>query len=105
MYVLTPAWMTLAEAVAITEGEISSNIAEMTEELTQPESSKVLKSSAEAVPVGTTSVDGESSQSKDLLEDLSSPTPQPDKIQEFDTLTLSIVTDNVIMIARDVAPA
>jgi len=32
-------------------------------------------------------------------------TPQSEKIQVFDTLALSIVTDTVVLITRDVAPA
>ena len=97
--------MTIPEAAVTTEGETSSNIAEMIEELTRPEGSKVFKISTEAVPVNTTTVAGESSQPGDLPEDLPSPNPQPGKIPKFDVLALSIVTDTVVMTARDVAPA
>ena len=69
--------MTFVEAVVTTERETSSNIVEMIEELTQSEGLKVPKTSARAVPMGTTSVVEESSQSGDLPEDLPSPTPQP----------------------------
>jgi len=97
--------MTFAEAAATTEGETSSNTAKMIEELTQPGSSEVLKISAEVVPVKTTSVARESSQPRDLPEDLPSPTPQLGKIPKFDILTLSFVTNTVVMTACGVAPA
>ena len=97
--------MTFAEAVATNEGKTSSNIAEMIEELTQLESSEVLKISTKVVPVSITSVAGKSSRPGDLPEDLPSPTPQPGKIPNFDILNLSIVTDTVIMTACDIASA
>ena len=71
----------------------------MSEELTQPESSDVLKISTEEVPVSTISVARESSQPGDLPEDLPSPTPQPGMIPEFDILTLSKVTNIIVMTA------
>ena len=73
--------MTFAEAVVTTEREISSNITKMIEELTQLEGLKVPKTSTRAVPMGTTRVAGESSQSGDLSKDLPSPIPQSGKIQ------------------------
>ena len=51
--------MMFAEAAAIIEGEISSHIAEMIEELTQPEGSEVPKISAEVVHVILTAVAGD----------------------------------------------
>jgi len=84
--------MTFAEAPATTEGETSSNIAEMIEDLNQPEGSKVPKISAEVVPENTAAVAEESSQPGDLSEDLSSPTPQPGQIPGLNILTLTIVT-------------
>ena len=74
-------------------------------ELTQPESTEVLKISTEAASVSIISVAEESSQPGDLPEDLPSPASQPSKILEFDILTLSIVAEIIIMIASDVAPA
>jgi len=71
--VLTHAYMTFADATVTTEDETSLNIAEMIEDLTQSEGLEVPKTSAEAVPMGTAFVVGESSQSEDLLEDLLSP--------------------------------
>ena len=90
-------------ATTTNEGETSSNIAEMIEELTQPEGTEVLKISTEAVPLSTTSVPKESSQRTELPKDLPSPSSQPGKISKLDILTLSIITDIVLMIAVDVA--
>jgi len=78
---------------------------EIIEGLTQLEGSIVLKISTEVVPVSTTSVARESSQPRELQEDLPSPSPQPGKISEFDILTLNIVTDIIIMTTGNVAPA
>ena len=79
-FVLIPVWMSFAEAAATTEGATSSNIAEMIEKLTQLESVEAPKISVEEVPASTTTVTEESSQPRDFLEDLSSPTPQLGKI-------------------------
>ena len=73
--------MRFTEAVVTTEGETSSNIAEMIEKLSQSEGLEVPKTNTEAAPMSTTFVARESSQSRDLLEDLLSPIPQPSKIQ------------------------
>ena len=62
--------MMFAEAATATMGEISSNIAEMIEELTQLEGSEVPRISFKAVPVNITAVTGESSQPGDLPGDL-----------------------------------
>ena len=66
---------------------------------------EVLKISTDVVLTSTTFVVRESSQPGDLLEDFPSLTPQPGKIPEFDILTLSMVTDIVVMTTGDVAPA
>jgi len=76
----------------------------MVEELTQPRGTEVLKISIEATFVSTISVAEESSQPGELQEDLSSRSPQPYKISEFDILTLSIVTAIIIMTTGDAAP-
>ena len=47
----------------------------------------------------------ESSQPGDLSEDLPSLTSQPGKIPEFDILTLSMVTDIIVMTTGDVTSA
>ena len=73
----------------------------MIEELTQPEGTKVLKISIEVASINTTSVAEESSQLGELPEDLPSTSPQPSKTSEFNTLTLSIVTDIIIMTVDD----
>jgi len=48
--------MIFAEAAVTNEGETSSNITEMIDELTQLEGLKVPKTNAEAIPMGTTSM-------------------------------------------------
>jgi len=55
--------------------------------------------------MSTTSVVRESSRPRDLPKALPSPTPQPGKIPDFDTLNFSIIPDTVVMTAGDVAPA
>jgi len=47
----------------------------------------------------------ESSQPRELPEDLPSTSPQPGKISEFDILTLGIVTDIIVMAADDIVLA
>ena len=90
MLVLTLAFRTFVEAAVTNEGETSSNITEMIKELTQPGISEVLKISNEGSLMSTTSVVGESSQSRDLPEALPSLTPQLGKIPDFDTLNLAL---------------
>jgi len=46
----------------------------------------------------------ESSQPGELPENLLSPSPQPGKISEFYILTLSIITDIVVLTAGDIVP-
>ena len=75
-------------------------IAEMIEELTQLEGTKVSKISVEETPSSASGVTGGSSHFKDLP----SSTPRIGDISAFDTLTLSIETDIVVMTAGDVAP-
>jgi len=82
--------MTFAEAAVTNEGEISLNITEMIKELTQPGISEVLKIINEGFPMSTTSIVGESSQSRDLPEALPSLTPLLGKIPDFDTLNLAL---------------
>ena len=62
--------MTFTKSVATIEGETSSHIAEMIEELTQPEDSEVPRISIEVIPVNLTVVAGESSLLGDLPGDL-----------------------------------
>ena len=76
----------------------------MIEELTQPEDMEVLKISTEVASISATSVAKESSQPGELPEDLSSTSPQLGKTSEFDILTLSIITDIVVMTTSDAAP-
>jgi len=56
--VLTLTCMIFTEVVVATEGETLLNITEMIEELIQSEGLKVPKTSARAIPMGTTSVAG-----------------------------------------------
>ena len=56
-----------------------------------------------AVLVSKEAVAEESSRPGDLLKDLPSPTPQPVKISEFDSLALSIINDTILMTAEDIA--
>ena len=58
--------MTFAEATAIIEGETSSHITKMIEELTQLEGSEVPRINTEAVPMNLAAVAGESYQLGDL---------------------------------------
>ena len=51
---MTPDWLTFAEATATAKGDTSSNIAEMIEELTQPEGTKVPKINVEETPASVT---------------------------------------------------
>ena len=71
--------MTFAETATTIEGETSSHVTEMIEELTQLEGAEVPKISEE-VPASTTAVIGESFQPGDSPEDLLSLTPQLGKI-------------------------
>ena len=75
----------------------------MIEELTQSESTKVLKIRTEVVSISTTYVAEESSQPGELPEELPSTSPQPGKISEFDILTL-VVTVIVVMAADGIIP-
>ena len=73
----------------------------MIEELTQPEGTKVLKIKTKVASISATSVAEKSSQQGELPKAMS---PQPGKTSEFDTLTLSIFTDIVVMTTGDAAP-
>ena len=56
--VLTPIWLTFAQATATAEGDTSSNIAKMIEELTQPDGAEVPKISVEETLANTTGATG-----------------------------------------------
>jgi len=71
--------LTFAGATPTAEGDISSDIAEMIEELTQPEVTKVSKISVEETPVSTNGATEGSSQ----LEDLRPSTPRLGNISEY----------------------
>ena len=99
--------MTFAEVVTTTEGDTSSNITKMIEELTQPEGSEVPKISNEKIPASIVAVVGESSQPKNLSGDLPSLTPRLGKIPDLLIVSILVprVVTNTIIAAGDVAPA
>ena len=68
--ILTSAWIIFYRGTATAEGETFSNIAELIEELTQLEGTRVLKISTEVASISATFVAVESSQSGELPEDL-----------------------------------
>ena len=90
--VLIPVWLTFAGAIATAEGDTSSNIAKMIEELTQSEGTEVLKISVEETLVSTTGATGESSQ----LEDLPSPTYRLGNISKRLDISLFSIIINTI---------
>ena len=46
----------------------------------------------------------ESSQPRELLEDLPSTSPQPDKISAFDNLPLGVVANILVIVVGDIVP-
>ena len=91
-----------AGATTAIEGETTSNIADMIEELTQPEGTEIPKISAEVAAVGTTSAAEESSQQGESPKGLPPMSPQLCKISAFNNLSLGVVSDIIVMIVGDI---
>ena len=91
------------QLTATSEGETSSNIVEMIEELTQVEVTEDLKISTEVSSIRKTPVVEESSQPRELPEGLPPSSPQPGNIPAFDNLPLGVVTDIIVMVVGCIA--